>query len=163
MQRFRVLKLVTIGLSITFNWCCNAGTGCGEYEIQGYLRKVDSNIVLKLYEKSMSETTLRLSKDLEAKATNYLNLAVILRATLKQPVHNYRGQLELSPLPSERPSPPASDDSDNIADQADAVNEPSLKTNSIELPANPFQLRVPNPAFPELDSQLKVVAEAPCQ
>lgn len=140
MQRLCVLTRVSINLLLLFGQPLFARSGCGDFEFWGYIRKEESKLVLKLYEKSMSETTLELSEALQKQSGNKTDQAVVVKARLNKPLQFYRGSIEATP------------------------SQMSTKEDSqIDLAPNSIQLRTPNPVFPNEDSKILLLTEKPCK
>lgn len=118
---------------------------CGEFEIQGVIRKVDGKNALKLYEGSQSETTLMLDSDLEEVAGLYVDSSVTLRGRLQAPVKNYQGQVESNLSPEEVKALRSSDQPYSARFVRDDIKE-----------------RIPDPLHPEMDSGMKLIKEMPC-
>lgn len=118
---------------------------CGDYEISGVIRKVDGQNVLRLYDGSMSETTLSLAPDLAELAEIYLGSAVTLRGRLSEPVKNYRGTVE----------------SMLSAEEIRRLTSPD-KPYTARFMREDIKERVPDPLHPDMDSGLKIIKERPC-
>ncbi|MEY4616354.1 MAG: hypothetical protein RJB66_1314 [Pseudomonadota bacterium] len=140
MQRLCVLICISINLLVFLGEPAIALSGCGDFEFWGYIRKEESKIVLKLYEKSMSETTLELSESLQDLSNNKIDQAVVVKASLNKPLRFYRGSIEATPT--------------KVSTKQDSLTD---------LAPSPIQLRTPNPVSPNEDSKIVLMNERPCK
>lgn len=118
---------------------------CGEYSIDGVVKKVGEKIVLKLYEGTMSEVTLDLAEDLAEGSEIYLNKPVTVKGKMFAPVKEYRGKVES--LLSEK--------------EIKALRAPG-RPYSDRFMRDDIKERVPDPLHPDLDSGMKLVKSTPC-
>ena len=118
---------------------------CGEYAVEGAVKKVGEKFVLKLYEGTMSEVTLDLADDLAEGSEIYLNKPVTIKGKMFAPVKEYRGRLEslLSEIEVKALRAPGRPYSDRF--MRDDIKE-----------------RVPDPLHPDLDSSIKLVKSTAC-
>ncbi|MGE5084672.1 MAG: hypothetical protein ACM3MG_00115 [Bacillota bacterium] len=137
---FAVILLYALGVSAAEKF------KCGEYNINGVVKRSADHFVIKLYEGSMSEVVLLLPPDLEEAVQVYEDRAVVLHAKIMTPVKNMRGQV-----------------------QSLLSDEEAKKLLSPEQPyaarffREDIKERVPDPLHPEFDSRMLLVKEAPCQ
>lgn len=119
---------------------------CGEYEFKGVLRKVDGKNVLKLYEGSLSETTMSLSADLQELAEVNLGNPVTLKGKMFKPVEAYRGEIESTLTEKQIKELTAPDKPYTARFMRDDIKE-----------------RVPDPLDPAMDSGMKLIKKLPCR
>ncbi|MNJ90993.1 hypothetical protein D3C87_86360 [compost metagenome] len=138
-----LLIMTTLGLSVA-KAQLPPRTVCGEYEVQGTIRKSEKDFVVKLYEGSISEVVFTLAPDLNELASIYPDTAITLRAKLLKPVEGFRGHL------------------DSLKTAAQIKEMTEGKAYSERFARDDMKERVPDPLHPEMDSSFKLIKELPC-
>lgn len=145
-MKFLLWKTLFISLLLSaFSFANAEEFKCGEYVIDGVVKKVSDKIVLKLYEGTMSEVTLDLAEDLSEGSEIYLNKPVTLKGKMFAAVKEYRGKVES--LLSEK--------------EIKALRAPG-RPYSDRFMRDDIKERVPDPLHPDLDSGIKLVKSTAC-
>ncbi|MFM6927385.1 MAG: hypothetical protein ACKOX6_02930 [Bdellovibrio sp.] len=142
---FQTVPLIAFVVIYAFGAQAEEAFKCGEYNINGVVKKSADHFVIKLYEGTMSEVSLSLSPDLEEAVQIYADRAVTLHAKMMAPVKNMRGYAQS--LLSE--------------DEIKKMLSPD-QPFSARFFREDIQERVPDPIRPELDSGMVLVKEVPC-